>query len=111
MVQVMTNYSFIPNDAVVPDTVQSSVLAVVFQQFVSAFKGDMISFIDANFARIRLLSEELRFEELSTKLVKLESKLNSVEQQYLNLVTVLPSLSSPIVREELTVDGCMEKYF
>jgi hypothetical protein len=128
--QAITKCTLFQNNLTLTSTpyrIQSSVSLSIFQDFISALEGTLVSITSTNFTGLHRLSEEFGFDELSAKLstfCQIESPLLRVQKAQLsesfefvvNGTVIEIDLSeaaalSPAVQEQLSVDGCARAFF
>jgi hypothetical protein len=115
--------------------VQSPVSLSIFREFLSALKGNAITITDTNFTELHQLCEEFGFSEIAAKLSKfskqsdysligqINSSLTGMRSAELRdsfefvvngtmiELEIADSLIFPAIREQLSVDGCAQKFF
>jgi hypothetical protein len=118
-----------------PYRVQSSISLSIFREFLSALKGNSITITDTNLTELHQLCEEFGFSELSVKLSKfsderknsligqIKNSLSGVQNSQLSdsicfivnrskiEIEIAESLIFPLIREQLSVDGCARNFF
>jgi hypothetical protein len=122
-----------PTHTAAPYRVQSCVTLSLFREFVSALEGKAVEIMGTSLTGLERLWEEFGFKEFAAKLSepsedsqgrKLGSPLSGVRSALLresfqfiaNGILVESSVAEtaalfPAAREQLSVDGCVRKFF